>query len=275
VRAAKLPPAALAFDQIADGFDGRFQPWLSVSAQRRAIRQAMAEAFPQGSRLLEIGGGTGDDALWNADRGCDVLLTDASPAMVRVARGKFVGRLGVRADVAPAEAFETFADHRCAQDDAHYDGAYSVFAPLNCVTDLKPFARGLARLLRPGAPALLVVFGRFCLGEMIIEAARRRPGNMFRRFARGDVPARLSGRAFTVRYHSKDDMVRAMAPWFELQARRGVGVFVPPSAAEPWISHHPELLRRLERLDRALAGPLTMFGDHILYRFKRVHAEAA
>jgi ubiquinone/menaquinone biosynthesis C-methylase UbiE len=273
--AVELPPAALAFDSIADAFDGRFQPWLSVAAQRRAIRTALADTFPPGSRLIEIGGGTGDDALWLADRGCDVLLTDASPAMVRVARVKFVGRPGVRAEVASAEAFEAFAERRVGLGEAGFDGAYSVFAPLNCVSDLKPFAHGLARLLRPGAPAMLVVFGRFCPSEMIVEAARGRPRNMFRRLTRREVPARLSGRPFTVRYHSRADMVRAMAPWFQLQARQGIGVFVPPSAAEPWISERPGLLRRLEALDRAAARPLAALGDHILYRFVRTDAVAA
>jgi hypothetical protein len=53
-----------------------------------------------------------------------------------------------------------------------------------------------------------------------------------------------------------------------------VGVFVPPSAAEPWISAHPRLLGALETLDKGLAGPLAAFGDHVLYRFVRTEAEA-
>jgi hypothetical protein len=51
-------------------------------------------------------------------------------------------------------------------------------------------------------------------------------------------------------------------------------VFVPPSAAEPWISDHPRLLQALQALDGALAGPLAMLGDHILYRFVRTEAGA-
>jgi hypothetical protein len=49
----------------------------------------------------------------------------------------------------------------------------------------------------------------------------------------------------------------------------GVGVFVPPSAAEPWISRHPRLLSVLERLDSRLSAPLAALGDHVLYRFVR------
>ena len=260
----ELTAAALAFDQIAEGFDGRFSAWLSVAAQRGAVRTTLAEAFPIGSRLIEIGGGTGDDALWLAERGREVLLTDASPAMVRVATAKFHGRARARATVAPAEALGALED-----PSASFDGAYSNFAALNCVCDLKPFARGLARLMRTNAPVILVVFGVNCPGEILVEALRRRPRNMFRRMVHGDVTARLGGREFTVRYHRVADIRSAMAPWFRPDGRQGIGVFVPPSAAEPWISRHPRLLGALAALDRALCGPLALFGDHILYRFTR------
>jgi ubiquinone/menaquinone biosynthesis C-methylase UbiE len=256
-----LPAAASAFDAIAELFDARFSPWLSVAAQRRAVRSALASAFPPGRSLIEIGGGTGEDALWLAERGREVLLTDASPAMVAVAEAKFAGCARARAEVAAAEALETVT--------GRFDGAWSNFAALNCVGDLEPFARGLARLLRPGAPAYLVLFGTFCPGEMLVEAVRGRPRNLFRRFTRGDVPARVAGREFSVRYHRRSEIVRAMRPWFEPKGRQGVGVFVPPSAAEPGISRHPLLLGALEALDRVLASPLAMFGDHILYRFER------
>jgi hypothetical protein len=60
-----------------------------------------------------------------------------------------------------------------------------------------------------------------------------------------------------------------LAPHFRLEERRGIGIFVPPSAAEPWISTHPRLLRVLAALDRIAERPLAALGDHILYRFVR------
>ena len=268
--APSLPRAALAFDAIADRFDERFTPWLSVAAQRRAVRAELAAAFPPGAGLIEIGGGTGEDALWLAERGRRVLLTDASPAMVRQASAKFQRWSGVRAEVCAAEDLQRFD-----AAEAPFDGAFSNFAGLNCVGDLTPVARGLARLLRPGAPAILVVFGTFCPSEWLVEGLRRRPDAMFRRFPRGEAPARLGGQDFTIRYHRRDELERAMAPWFRPKGRRGVGVFTPPSAAEPWISRHPRLLRILEGLDRGLAGPLALFGDHILCRFERTGERAS
>ncbi|HEX8903288.1 MAG TPA: hypothetical protein VF771_00450, partial [Longimicrobiaceae bacterium] len=92
--------------------------------------------------------------------------------------------------------------------------------------------------------------------------------------AKGDVAARLGGRQFTVRYHRPAEVAHAFAPWFRPRAKRGIGVFVPPSAAEPWISGHPRFLAVLEALDRVVERPLALLGDHLLFHLVRTDAPA-
>jgi SAM-dependent methyltransferase len=275
-RAARvLPPAADAFDQVAGKFDERFGEWRSVAAQRVAVRRNLLAAFPPGAHVLELGGGTGEDAAFLADHGRRVLLTDASPRMVAVAGPKIAGRAAsAAAQLCPAEEMEALAAQRAAAGAPLFDGAFSNFAALNCVPDLRPVARGLARMLRAEAPAMLVLFGALPPGEVVTELARRNPGAAFRRLARGEVPARLGGRHFTVRYHRRAEVARAFAPWFTLRRTRGIGVFVPPSAAEPWISRFPRLVRALQAMDRAAEGPLAALGDHVLYHLVRTDAPA-
>ena len=270
-----LPPAAAAFDTVAPRFDERFGAWRSVAAQRRAVRRRLLAAFAPGAHVLELGGGTGEDAVFLAEHGRHVHMTDASPAMVEVARRKLAGHAPpCGAEVRAAEEMEALAADMDAAGAPPFDGAFSNFAALNCVTDLRPTARGLARLLRADAPALLVLFGPLPPGEVVVETLRGRPRAAFRRLARGDVDARLGGRAFTVRYHRPSDVRRAFAPWFRLKRMRGIGVFVPPSAAEPWISRFPRLVRALELMDRAAEAPLALLGDHVLYHLVRTDAPA-
>ena len=263
-----LSRAAHAFDGAAAGFDQRFGDWRSVAAQRRAVRAALAAAFPEGARLLEVGGGTGEDARWLSERHRRVFLTDASPAMVEAATQKLRDYPSTRTAVVAAEDLASWSP----AGEAPFDGAFSNFAALNCVTDLRPVARGLARLVRPGGAAMLVVFGVCCPGEMLVQCVRGDLRAALRRTARGNVPARLGGRPFEVRYHRAKAITAAMAPMFALTARQGIGVFVPPSAAEPWISQHPGLLRGCEALDRLVSRPLAMLGDHVLYHFTRTDA---
>ena len=271
-QASGRSPAIHAFDACAHEFDDRFGAWRSVAAQRRAVRRQLLRTFPAGSRLLELGGGTGDDALFLAERGRNVVLTDGSPAMVARAAEK-VRAAGWRHRIETRElALEQLAEVGRRWSGTPFDGAYSNFAALNCVPNPALVARGLAPLLQPGASVLLVVFGRWAVGEILIQLALGNRRGAFRRFARGDVPARLGGHKFTVRYPSLGDFRRAFVPCFRLVRTRGIGVFVPPSAAEPTISSYPRLVAALETLDRLASVPLAFFGDHILLHFIRTSA---
>lgn len=269
---ASLSPAAAAFDAIAPVFDARFGEWRSVAAQRGAVRMALARTFAPGTHVLEIGGGTGEDALWLARHGWRVTLTDASPAMVAVAARKVANEPGITTEVVGAENLAEWATERANAGKEQFAGAFSNFAALNCVADLSVVARGMARLLPAGASAMIVLFGPFPPGEVITQMVRGEPRMAVRRWRRHQAPARLGGREFTVRYHRPAYVRAAFAPWFQLAGRRGIGVFVPPSAAEPWISRYPRLLNVLSTLDGLVARPLAMLGDHVLYHFVRTDA---
>ena len=240
-----LPPAVAAFDAIAGEYDQRFGGWASVAAQRRAVRRELLRAFAPDNHLLELGGGTGEDALYMAEQGRHVFLTDGAPAMVAKALEK-AQRAGqadrIRGEPKTIEDLEVFALERAAKSLPMFDGAYSNFAALNCVADLRAVGRGLGRLLRPGARAALVVFGPLPPGEVVVQLLRGHAGAAFRRLGRGDSPARLAGRNFSVRYPAPGRIAQAFAPYFQLVRTRGIGIFVPPSAAEPEISRFPRLL---------------------------------
>ncbi|HEV2708964.1 MAG TPA: class I SAM-dependent methyltransferase [Edaphobacter sp.] len=263
-----LRPAAVAFDAIAPAFDQRFGQWLSVAAQRRAVRVALLREFPIGGHILELGGGTGEDAKFLAERGFDMFLTDPSPTIVSLAKAK-LAPFNAQAEVAAGEELEDFASRYLSTGGALFDGAFSNFAPLNCVVDLEPVAHGLARLLKPGAAAMLVLFGTLCPGEMVTEVLRRRPHLALRRLKRGEIPARLAKCDFSVIYHRRAALLRAFSRRFVLEKRLGIGVTVPPSATEPWISNHLRLLALMESIDRVVSRPMAIFGDHVLYQFRR------
>jgi ubiquinone/menaquinone biosynthesis C-methylase UbiE len=269
-----MPDAVQAFDATADQFDQRFGTWRSVVAQRDAVRRALLGAFPPGSSLIELGAGTGEDAAFLAQRHRRVVLTDGSPRMCAVAAAKLAqAGCSPRTDVR-CVTFEAFPAHAAqwAVAGEMFDGAFSNFAGLNCINDLGPVARGLARVLRPGGRALVVLFGSWSPGEVVVELLRGRPHHAVRRFTRGPVAARLGGRAFTVRYPAPRQVARECAPWFRLERTRGVGIFVPPSAAEPWISRAPRLVAALALLDRLAARPLARLGDHVLLDLVRTEA---
>jgi len=267
-----LPPAVQAFDRTAPAFDARFGSWLSVAAQRRAFRRHLDRCFKPGDTVLDLGGGTGEDALYLARRGVRVCLTDGSPQMLARA-GEKVRDAGLESWVHTRwlllERIGEFVEEWTARGLPRFAGAYSNFAALNCIPDPALVARELARLLAPGAPVVLAIFGPCSAGEMLLALARGDWRTAFRRFRHGPVEARLSGAEFAVWYHRPWTLARRWRPYFRLEAVRGLGVFIPPSAAEPGISRWPKVVAALERLDRLAERPLALLGDHVLLRFRR------
>ena len=266
-----LPPAVRAFDETAERFDERFGEWRSVAAQRAAVRAYLLGLFPAGSSLLELGGGTGEDARFMLEHGRRVVLTDGSPRMVAHARAKLreAGYGDAPVEQVVLERLDDFIARAAALGVVPFDGAYSNFAALNCVSDPAALARPLARLLRPGARCALVVFGRAAPGEVIVELLRGRPRSALRRFRAGPAPAHIGREHFQVWYPSPDEVARALTPFFRLRALRGIGILVPPSAAEPFASRFPRVVAALAAADRALSAPLARFGDHVLIDLER------
>jgi SAM-dependent methyltransferase len=167
---------------------------------------------PRWDRVLWVaasGAGRSLAGRWLAARGREVLLTDGSPSMVRIAREKLRSQRGPQPRVVAAEGVGALADEHRMAGIPPFDGAFSNFAALNCVDTLDGFAAGLARLLRPGAPALLVLFGTLCPGELVVQIVLGDVRAALRRRARGPVAARLGGRDFTVRDHTASDVQRA------------------------------------------------------------------
>lgn len=269
---SSLPPAVRAFDQTAPRFDERFGNWLSVAAQRRAVMRYLVRTFEPGARLLELGAGTGEDALFLLGRGFQVTLTDGSPSMVEHASAKI--REAGYADRAPVEQvvledLDRFVERVRERGSGRFDGVYSNFDALNCVPDIGSLARPLADLVRPGAPCILVMFGPWSIGEVVVELVRRNPRAAIRRFGGRPAPARIGTEHFTVWYPRPWQVARALSPFFKLRSLRGVGLLVPPSAAEPWISRFPRVVRAFEGIDRVLSRPLALLGDHVLLHFER------
>ncbi len=148
--------SATVFDRMADTYDAHWTTTPIGRAQRSLVWRDLDRLFHPGERILDIGCGTGEDAAHLEARGIQVYATDASPAMVRVAR-----RRGVTATVCNAE--ELGRIHRS------FDGAISNFGALNCVGNLPLVAVSLAGARAPGGPRGHLLTGPLLrLGDLVL-----------------------------------------------------------------------------------------------------------
>jgi SAM-dependent methyltransferase len=264
---ATYSSAASAFDRVATSYDELFTRTAIGRAQRTQVWSRLLAAFQPGDRILELNCGTGEDARFLAQHGMSVLACDASASMIYVA-----GNCPVPAEHAGSIEYRQLANEKLFRlsPKVSFDGAFSNFSGLNCVADLHPVARNLASLVRPRARVLICLWSRVCITEFVWFLLRGETKKAFRRFP-GKTTARLGDSSIPICYPTIARVRKAFTPWFRLETRRAIGLFVPPSYVESWARQNINTLARLEKLDRTLAAwpILRDAGDHVLLEFVR------
>lgn len=239
-----------SFDSIAGCYDRIWTESAVGEVQRRVFWKAVDPLFRPGDHILDLGCGTGADAVHFGELGIRVCGIDRSPQMVGIAQSKGVEALLL--DVSDL-----------AQIGGRFDGAISNFGALNCIESLSVVAEELARLVRPGGFLALCFLGRVCLWEI---------GYYLLRGDIGKAGRRLRGRANSSRgrvfYPSERTILGAFRKKFLLMARLGIGIAVPPSYVS---GLSRKTVARLATLDAKLASrPFSRsLADHRLYIWRR------
>ena len=242
---------ATGFDAVASSYQTLWSGTPAGGMQRQAVCRLIEPLFPTGSRVLDVGCGTGDDALVLQARGVHVTGIDASPEMVRTARER-----GIDASVRRAEDLSDLP--------GSFDGILSNFGALNCVRELHGTRASMARLVRPGGWLALCLMGRVCAWESLWYLLRRDVARATRRWS-GEATSSLASRVF---YPTVANVRHAFAPDFKLDSWHGIGLAVPPSYVTGFSA---PAIRRLAILDRRLASLplLRAFSDHHLLLFRK------
>ncbi len=263
---ARLLDTRRAFDSVAVDYDGPRGNNELIQRMRSTLWDTVCRVLPVGGHLLDLGCGTGLDALEFARRGYQVVATDWSPQMT--------ARTQVRAAVAGMEAHVATAHLGIQQldrlDDA-FDGIYSNFGPLNCAPDLHVVAAECARLLRPGGQLVFSVIGRICPWELVHYVLRGRLRRAGVRAARGATAVGMNQHTVWTCYYTPREFYRAFAGHFVLAGYRALGLFLPPPYLVDYYRRHGRYGRCLGWLDDRLGAlPLLRdMGDHFLILMRR------
>jgi ubiquinone/menaquinone biosynthesis C-methylase UbiE len=241
-----------AFDQLAAVYDDLWTGTTIGQLQRKAVWRHAAPAFARGDKVLELGCGTGEDALWLRRLGVQVTATDSSPAMVRMARLR-----GLDASV--------FRIEDAHQLDGPFDAVFSNFGAFNCVESVGDLCEPLARLIRPGGCLVLCVIGRFCLWETCWYLLHGRFRKAVRRWS-GQASSSLG---VNIRYPRCSAIQAALTPAFALSETFGIGALVPPSYVS---GISTAVLESLARMENKIAGRrgVRALADHRLLIFRRL-----
>ncbi len=266
---------ARAFDAVASHYDAVYGPQGNavMTWMRQESLTLLKATFPPVSYLLEIGCGTGEEALALARSGRRVLATDISPKMASLALAKArAADLDDRVAALAAPA----AGMGALQPPTPFDGAYASFGALNCEPHLEQLGAVLARLIRPGGAFVCSVMGRCCPFEMAWFLLHGRPRVAFRRLHPGWRAAPVAGTedvevSVATRYISVRDVRQAFFPAFAIERTLSLPLLLPPPYLDAIFRRYRGLFRTLGRLERQLrhCWPWRLWGDHVALVLRR------
>ncbi|MCC6613084.1 MAG: class I SAM-dependent methyltransferase [Anaerolineae bacterium] len=276
-----------AFDSLAPTYDADFTDSPIARHLRERVHARLDRLIAPGETALELGCGTGEDALHLARRGVHVIATDASEAMLDAARTKLAGYANVRVE------HLDLSDLNPYPAEEKVDLVFANFGVLNCLSGWQPLAAWLATIVAPGGRAAFGVMPPLCLWEIGWHALHGEFDVAFRRWGGGttfegkrttadakhDVPTNHdlpvgTGRALSapaIFYPSPGKLARDFAPWFRRTRVEPLGLWLPPSDIYGVIERRPPLLRVLTALDDRIGRipALAAFADHYWIEFER------
>lgn len=270
------------YAHVADGYDLIANTYDEIEAQnvvgrrlRNRMQEVLSRSFQPGDRLLEIGCGTGIEAIALASSGVEVVATDLSEQMVtRVrakARNQRVGNVTCRLMAAHqiGELVEEFGE-------ASFDGAYSHAGALNMDPLLCEVRSGLGRLLRVGGQFVCTVVNLTSLFEVLFYPLVLRPRKAFRRLG-NVVPIPITRlEAFNryvvpTQFYSPAQFLEYFKDGFVLRRLEGLQIFLPPWNLSDYVEHLEPLARFVEAFEARLADkpPFNSWGSLSLLELAR------
>lgn len=247
------------FDKAAISYDNSFTNTSIGKAQRNMVYNQLHEILSDNkSSILEINCGTGEDAVWLANKGFQVTATDISNEMIAVAKTKSKTIHFAQADI------NTIAEQFSG---SQFDVIFSNFGGLNCLTkqELQNFFEKSQEILSEKGRLLLVIMPKNTLWEKIYFILKGKFQEAFRR-SKQVAYANVDGVSVPTFYFNPNDIVRLSKNHYDFVMVKPIGFFIPPSYLEPFFKNRKRMFQFLVFLDSKIRNIpfLSKFADHYL-----------
>lgn len=258
------------FDHIASTYDSTFTNTQIGKYQRTLVYEFLTASYQnlEGKKVLEINGGTGEDAQWLLDKKAILTFTDISPEMVDFAEQK-------------SKSYnQPLSSHvlDINELDKHYpkptfDLVFSNFGGLNCLNEaeLALFFKHASNALNPGGELILVIMPSFCAWETAYFLAKLQFTKAFRRRNKNGVNAHVEGKFVKTYYYSPKHIEDLTNHYFHAEEIKPVGFYIPPSYLEPFFKKRSKWLSRLWKKEKRIKKyrRLSFLSDHYYIRLSK------
>lgn len=260
--------ATRAFDRQSVIFDELYGKNTIIEYKRKRTRAHLERYLTEGSKILELNAGTGEDAIYFAQKGHQVHATDISEGMLKQLNRK-IGDLNLDDWVSSEQiSFEELAKMAHKKP---FDAIFSNFGGLNCTYQLDKVSASFSDLVKPGGTVTLVIMPPFCLWEFLTILKGNTKLAFRRLFAEKGAKAHIEGVRFLCWYYEPSHIISFLQKDFELVSLEGLCVLVPPSYLETFPNKYPRLYTVLQKWEDRLKStfPFKYIGDYFIITLKK------
>jgi ubiquinone/menaquinone biosynthesis C-methylase UbiE len=246
-----------SFSHVASAYDRDFTHSSIGLKQRKQVYKSVLPLLNNRMSVLEINGGTGEDALLLAKHCKTVLTTDISPEMVNIAQAKTAHLPNVKTLVIDINKLEV----ACKEE---YDLLFSNFGGLNCLSpnELKKFMDTSINLIKPHGFLIAVIMGRKTLWERFYFWVKSDTTKSRRRRNKSAVETNVDGKKVSTWYYSPKEIEAISPKGFRMVNLKPIGLFVPPSYLQAYFNNKKNTLGFLHFMDSLFGSLWSDYADH-------------
>ncbi len=255
------------FDKIAQTYDDTFTNTVIGKMQRNIICKYIDESLATNHKLniLELNCGTGEDAVYFAKKGFNVVATDVSDDMLKITEDK-IDNFGLSNNITIKKIDLTIpSDFNFEQK---FDLVFSNFGGLNCVDkeSLKNLSIVISSILNDRGRIIFVIMPKFSLWESFYFLMKIKIDKVFRRTSSKPLNVNLNGGNVQTFYYSPKEIANIFGNKFKLMNIKPVGIFIPPSFLNKFFLKKKKTLRMLDTIENPVSNIsfLAKFSDHFL-----------